>query len=355
MTIVPTPDQPTGPRSAGPSPTGRSTPEPEARALLRRRGLVTAAWSSAVALALLAAAAVVAAAWAGDLPDPVASHWGSGGTPDGFASLTSYVTTLVAVGAVSVLGFGALAAFWGRSASTRRLCAAVSVWVAGFLAVVVVGSLHAQRGLADAATADGPGWLPVVAVLGGLVLAVPAALVVHPDPPLAARSAVEPDAPRATVHPGERAAWVGRASGGPMPAVIAGTAALLVAVAALTREWELLVIPVVVALALVATAAFTVRVAADGLTVRSVLGWPRTHVPAAEVLRADAVEVRPLRDFGGYGWRLGRRGRTGVVLRAGEALEVTRTGGRRFVVTVDDAARAAALLNTLADRSRSPR
>jgi hypothetical protein len=102
-------------------------------------------------------------------------------------------------------------------------------------------------------------------------------------------------------------------------------------------------------------ASFHVRVSAAGLTVRSTFGWPRTTVPADEVERADVVQVRPVHDFGGYGWRLGRQGRTGVVVRAGEALEVTRTGGRALVVTVDDAADAAALLNTMAERARAAR
>ena len=58
-------------------------------------------------------------------------------------------------------------------------------------------------------------------------------------------------------------------------------------------------------------------------------------------------------DFGGWGWRTGLGGdRTGVVLRTGEALKVERTGGRLFFITTDDAAGAAALLNTLADRAR---
>lgn len=46
-------------------------------------------------------------------------------------------------------------------------------------------------------------------------------------------------------------------------------------------------------------------------------------------------------------------GATGVVLRSGEAIEVQRTGGRRFVVTVDDAQTGAALLGTLVARSRA--
>jgi hypothetical protein len=40
------------------------------------------------------------------------------------------------------------------------------------------------------------------------------------------------------------------------------------------------------------------------------------------------------------------------VVRAGEAILIHRTGGRQLLVTIDDATTGAALLNTLADRSR---
>jgi hypothetical protein len=75
-------------------------------------------------------------------------------------------------------------------------------------------------------------------------------------------------------------------------------------------------------------------------------------IPLDEVLGAEQVTVSPFHEFGGWGYRVGRGGRVGVVLRAGVGLQVARTGGRSFVVTVDDAATGAALLNTLAARSR---
>jgi len=62
-----------------------------------------------------------------------------------------------------------------------------------------------------------------------------------------------------------------------------------------------------------------------------------------------------VREFGGWGVRTSvATGATGVVLRSGEAIEIHRTGGRRFLVTVDDAATGAALLATLAERDRRP-
>ncbi|GAA3029785.1 hypothetical protein GCM10020000_03060 [Streptomyces olivoverticillatus] len=58
-----------------------------------------------------------------------------------------------------------------------------------------------------------------------------------------------------------------------------------------------------------------------------------------------------MRDFGGWGYRA-RPGASGIVLRSGDAISARLTTGSEFVVTVDDAATAAALLNTLADRER---
>jgi hypothetical protein len=320
-----------------------------------RRARATALWNAVAGLAILAVAALVAASWADDLPDPVASHWSGGGVPDGFSSLSSYITVFAVLGVVCVLGFSALCLFWGRSASARRAGVTSTIWITGFLGLTLVGSLWNQRGLADAHQARDTGGVAAIAIFIPLALAVAAGALVRPDPALPASGDVPPDAPRADVAPGERAVWVGRATGGPLPFVIVTTAALLVAVAVVQRVWALVAVAAVVTLVLTTMAAFHVRVTADGLAVRSVLGWPRTSIPADEVERADAVQVRALREFGGYGWRLGRRGRTGVVVRSGEALEVTRTGGRRFVVTVDDAADAAALLNTLAGRARAAR
>ena len=92
-----------------------------------------------------------------------------------------------------------------------------------------------------------------------------------------------------------------------------------------------------------------------GLTVRLLIRRPRIQVPLDEIIEAEVVTVRPIAEFGGWGLRIGAAGRAGVVLRSGPALQVTRTSGRAFVVTVDDAQTGAALLNTLAARARLSR
>ena len=91
-----------------------------------------------------------------------------------------------------------------------------------------------------------------------------------------------------------------------------------------------------------------VRVVADenGLTVRfGLLPWARRRIPLHRIAEAGHREVRAVRDFGGWGYRF-RPGRTGVILRSGDALIVElTTSGREFAVTVDDARTGAAVLN----------
>ena len=85
----------------------------------------------------------------------------------------------------------------------------------------------------------------------------------------------------------------------------------------------------------------------------SYLGVPRFHVPLTEIAAVRAILVNPLADFGGWGVRTALDGRTGVVLRRGEALEIAKRSGRVFVVTVDDAATAAAAIEGLRAREEA--
>ncbi|MFG1776757.1 hypothetical protein ACGFIG_10050 [Micromonospora sp. NPDC049048] len=315
---------------------------------MRRVGLTV----TITGLSILAVAAAVALSWHGDLPDPVATHWGARDRPDGFMSLGASLWVVLGLGALLVLGFGAVTTLWGQSATNRRIGAATTIWVALFLALLQLGTLHAQLGLADAHEAGGIGGVLTLAIVGSLVPAVLVGLLLPGDPPQPADAPVAPEASRLPLAVGERAVWIGHTGAG--PGIVLGAVAIvvLVALAVVSGTWGLLIVAALLVGIFVAMFAFTVRVDGTGLSVRSSAGWPRTHVPLDEVLRAGVVQVRPLGEFGGWGWRVGRGGRVGIVLRAGEGLLVERTGGRSIVVTVDDAGTAAALLNTLADRQR---
>lgn len=310
-----------------------------------------------VGLALVGTAAGIALSWRDALPDPVASHWSGSDAPDGFSSLGGFVAALVVTSVGVIALFAAIGIAWGSTASTRRLSAAGSVYLGGLLGVVLLGSLWTQRGLDDAAQARESGAVTALALLLPLVPAVLTAVLVPGDPHVPAEGPVPSAAARVDLAEGERVVWLGRAATPPAAVAVLWLAAvgMPAVLAAVFQQWALLVVPALLAVLVLAMTEFTVRVDDSGLLVRSAVGWPRTHVPADEVLEARVEEVSPLGQYGGWGRRvaLDGSGRTGVVVRKGPALVVDRTAGRGFVVTVDGAAAAAALLNTLADRTRA--
>ncbi|HZM84505.1 MAG TPA: DUF1648 domain-containing protein [Candidatus Limnocylindrales bacterium] len=315
----------------------------------RRR---TAAWVTAVGLAVLAGAAAVALSWRAQLPHPVASHWGVDGTADGFSSLNGVLAVMLGFGIALVLGFGAVTLLLGQSAVTRRIGAAAAIWSALFMCLLTLGTLYIQRGLTDARDAGGIGAVVLAAIVGSLLPAVAVGALVPGDPRLPASEAVAADAPRAELAAGERTTWTARTDAGAAMGVGIVAVAVLLALVVVTRVWALLIVVGLLGILIVSMFRWVVRVDGTGLAIRSAIGWPRVRVPLDEVVRADVIQVRALRDFGGWGLRVGRGGRVGVVLRSGEAMLVQRTGGRSVAVTVDGAATGAGVLNALADRAR---
>jgi hypothetical protein len=320
----------------------------------RRRRNVTGAAVLVGGLSVIVIAAVIAWTWRSRLPDPVASHWGISGTPDGFSSFGSALGLLLGLGGGLVLVFGVATWGLGRTSVTRRIAAAATAWVAVFLSIVVLGTLYIQLDLPDARDVGNVDGVMLVALIGSILPAVVVAAVVPGDERLPTAAPVAADAPRVRLVDGERATWIGRVSS-PVAFIIAVPVVVLsVIMVVIAQAWVMLAIAIAVMLAVVTLSSFVVRVDRAGLTIRSALGWPRYRVPLDEVVRADVTQVSPLKDFGGWGWRVGRDGRVGVVLRKGESLLVERTGGRSIVVTVDGAATAAGLVNALADRGRRP-
>lgn len=328
-----------------------TTPTADQRA--RRRRHVTGAVTTFGGLLVLLVGAAIVWSWRAELPDPVASHWGAGGEPDGFSSLNGMIALLLGLGGGLVLLFGGATWALGQTSVTRRIGAGFTVWVSLFMSTIVVGTLSIQRGLSDAREAGSVNAVALVAFLIPIVPAIIAAIVVPGDLRQPTDAPVPPDAPRLKLVDGERAVWINRAST-PVAFYLAVPIVLVgIAIFVWARAWPMLVVDAVVVGALVTLTTFVVRVDRTGLTVRSAVGWPRYRVPLDEIVRAGVTQVAPVKDFGGWGWRVGRDGRVGVVLRKGEALLVERTGGRSIVVTVDEPATAAGLLNALADRSRT--
>ncbi|MFE3069165.1 DUF1648 domain-containing protein [Streptomyces sp. NPDC059247] len=282
------------------------------------------------------------------LPDPLATHFGlDGGRPDGFTGRTAFA--LVSTALLLVLGAGWTAlvqrgSLWGAWATAG--------FTGALLVLLVRDNLDAtDPALVESSLAD-PLLALAAAVLFGLV-----GLALTRTVPRAAPTgaAAGPDALRLPLGASEIAGW-SRATASRTLTVLAALALAATPFVLLLAPWPgalLGLLGLLVGLPGLALARVRVSVDRRGLTVRSALfARPRVRIPLDEVAGAavrtlDTAAV--LSEFGGWGYRV-RAHRTGVIVRTGEALVVRRDSGREFAVTVPDAATAAALLNTLAER-----
>lgn len=311
-----------------------------------------------VPVVLTLATAVAVRAWAPRLPDPVVTHWGTDG-PDATGSLASLLAPFAIYGGLSLLVCGAFAVLTGRTSMVRRMTAGVATGMAALNGGLVLAAVHAQLDAAAPADVADPGSRIVLAAALAVVLGGLAAALAGADPHQPATAPLAGDVERATIGTDQAPVWERAAavSRGGRLVSWAGAGGLLLlglALGALSGDWWIAVLVAAPAPLLLLLLSWHVRVGPSGLTARADLGRPRQHVPASEVERAEVITVSPFGDFGGWGLRIAPdlHGTVGVVLRAGEAIRVHRTGGRRFVVTVDDAATGAALLNTYAARAR---
>lgn len=312
-------------------------------------GLVLPAIATAIAVVLIVM-------WMPEVPDPAATHWGVGGV-DGFGPAATYLWLAIGVGlglpalmVISVLSMAKQQ--WGP---TARFLGATALGLSGLSAVISAGSVELQRGLEDAAQA-GPVWPVMVGGFCALLVLSAAGWVLQPDVHPTPATPLKP-AHLASISAGERVVWMATASmsrGGVIVLAVAGV--LLVGTVALMifqapeMVWVPVLVLAVVGLAMAATGSFRVRAGAGGLTVRSQLGFPRIHVPLEEMVAVRAITCHPFGEFGGFGWRIGLDGRTGIVVRTGAAIEVERRGKGALVVTVDGAEVGAATLQAYLDR-----
>jgi len=333
------------------------TPAP----LLRRARLTFFVVAVIAPIVITAVAVVVLLTWLPTLPPQVATHWGVSGA-DGFGPPSTYVWLLIGIGLglpalMAIVTLASVGAHWGGAA---RLMGALAAGMSAFAAVMSLGSLAVQRDLADPAEAPGIGGVMAIA-FGALLLVGAAAWAVQPRVRSEQGRTLEP---RYAVHveKGERVVWVATTT---MPRgalaflilVLLGLVALAAYMLGTGVEggWIVALVVVVVGFALAATASFRVTVTPEGFSARALLGWPRIRIPLAEIESARAVEISPFGEFGGWGWRIAVDGRTGIVMRRGSAIEVSRRGRRPFIVTIDGAEEAAALLQAYVERSRTPR
>ncbi|MEU6217075.1 DUF1648 domain-containing protein [Streptomyces sp. NPDC047022] len=315
----------------------------------------TAVWTAGTA------ALIAALPWAasGRLPDRLATHWSAGRTaPDSSmplwaASLFPALMWLVLAAAVTLTlrQVGAAA----RTATRRwTTCALLSggVLLCGAQASIIRANLDRE----DWHQAD----LPNVWIVAALVAAGAAGIVgwlVSAREQAATTDAVaaRQEGPTIEVPADQRLVWFSRTAnpwiqlGAAVTGLIAVGAviALVSGIAAPGASWALLVPFALASIALTCCASVQARVSEQGLAVAfGPLGRPVRRWQAAEIESARA-EYRTPAQAGGWGYRLSGLGTT-VMLRGGECLVIrTRGKGKEFAVSVDDAERGAALLNSL--------
>ncbi len=319
-----------------------------------RRGLLLVGLLAPVVLTAIAVTLI--AVWLPQLPDPAATHWGVHGV-NGFGAPVTYVWLAAGVrlGIPVLIVGGILAGMRDQWGGAARLLGAVALGLSGFSAVTSAGSVAIQRGLARATDAGGIGGVLVAAVIVLAVL-VAAGWLAQPHVRPTPGAPLQP-AHVASISAGERVVWMSTAMMSRVAMVLISIAIVLVVgitavmvVQASEGAWIPVLTLLLIGLAFASSASFRVRVGPDGLSVRSQIGVPRTHVPLAEISAVRAVECSPFGEFGGFGWRIGLDGRTGIVLRRGPAIEVSRRDRRPLVVTVDGAEVGAALLQAYLDR-----
>ena len=320
------------------------------------RGWVTALVCGVLPAALVAAMVAVPAALWSRLPEEVADHWTAAGTANGTAPrLTAFlVLGLLAIPGIGLIVFGWAATRRGagparRAAGARPLSWALMIPLGLFImaiaasAVIMVAVANLGGGGLRSASV-GPAAL--VGTLGGpALLAAGAGYLLRRHGVL---GAVDNEAPRSSLglRAGERAVWSGRAQAS--WAWLTGL--LLVAVGALvgavTAQWVPAGVLLAAGVLLLQFVTVRVRVAARGVTVGyGPLGLRMTRIPLPRIAAAEAVQ-RGQFAFG-YRGSLLLFGAAAVIVRPGPALRLTLRDGKTFLVTVDDAATGAALLNDL--------
>ncbi|MQY13850.1 hypothetical protein SRB5_40060 [Streptomyces sp. RB5] len=283
------------------------------------------------------------------LPTRIATHFTGTGTPDSFTNRT----TALWIGTALLLGLGLLLttlALIAKDGPGARLIAAAGAGTAVAAGYPLVLTVVVNADVRDPAAVHLPLWHVAVLLLAGAATGALAWRLTDSGPrpePAQHVSALQ-------LADGEVASWsrtmVSRALLIPTALVTLGGLFTV-----FIGPWQAGVVLLVVGLLCAPLAALRVTVDRRGLTVAStVLPRPRLAVPLGGIVGADSVRVDAMGDFGGWGYRI-LPNRRGIMLRSGEALAVRTTGGREYVVTVDDSTTGAALLNGLVDRQASGR
>ncbi|MFE1261886.1 DUF1648 domain-containing protein [Streptomyces albogriseolus] len=286
------------------------------------------------------------------LPDRLATHWGASGEPDD--SMPFWAATFFPALIWLLLAAVAVLALWRARRTTGT--AAAPGWAGitlGFTGVTLVG---AQASIVRA-NLDRDDWRDAGSVTGWVIATLAGAAVVAGAALLIGRRArptvPPPPGPAMEIPKGQRFVWLSRTSNRwlHLLAAVTGTITLAATAGAVAGLGGLqgavgAASFAVATLALLACASVQARVTEKGVEVAlGPLGWPARRWPADSIASAW-VETRTAAQVGGWGYRLSGLGTT-VMLRGGACLVIRTVKGKDFAVSVDDAERGAALLNSL--------
>ncbi len=286
-----------------------------------------------------ALATVVVLVAAPNLPNPIAIRWDGSGQAAGSASVWALVGLIV-----FMLVLGLALAMLFRVGETPSMESFALVGMTGGLGVAIaVVTATANWGLDSWTDAAEIGFWSIALLIGLPALGLGAGIGLgrHLYPVRVVRQG-DISEELIEIQPGERINWVGRSRVKWVPLVLLVVAVALVL---LIPDLPLWLFVLVAGLGLVFSQV-EAQVTNDGMRIR-LGGIPVRRLKIEDISSARSIDAVPT-ELGGWGWRV-VPGATAIVLRAGDAIEVTFKTGRRFVVTVDDARTGAALLNGLVE------
>lgn len=293
-------------------------------------GIVPAAMLAAVALP-------VVLAW-GDLPEPMAVHWGLDGDPNG--SLPRLAELALMIGLLGAVWWAVNRVVTDAPHEAPSYTAGL-FFVGGLLVAVQWLAVAANRGVVDwhaSEAVDGSDVLVIAAagIVGGLLGWLLAARAPAPDS--VSRPLLDVDDPSAVV-------WSSRGDG---PVLSLAGAGVIIA-GLVVWGWTGLALGAI-GLLVLAFAQVRTTISARGVVVS--LGWlglPRWTVPISDIAAAHVEHVAPMA-YGGWGYRV-RPGVRAVIVRGGTSLRLERRDRADLVLTVDDPETGAGLVNALKQRS----
>lgn len=279
------------------------------------------------------------------VPDPLPTHWNLAGRVNGTAGAGTFFVILLVIGVL--LGVVVLLLVRSSRRSPTGRAAIAALLFGGWLCAALYGTTVAMSAGASSAAQVGLSWPGVVVIVLIPLLAAIAGWLLLPVP--ASPAVAVPAESALTFSDTERVVWTGRAESRLLRWIAAAGLVASGLLAPFTVPAALIVF--VVSLALVFVTEIGVRVDAVGLhTLWGPFGWPRGTVRLAEIEAATALQVEPM-EWGGWGYRITPRGRAAVI-RRGPGILLDRVGSPRYLVTVDQAAAGADVVNALLDRAR---